>query len=252
MAYTGGTTINAGTLLVKNTTNSTGSGPVTINSAATLGGSGKITGPVTLNTGGFIAPGAGSTMGKTTLDAASLTWNPGGTLSLQLGATTGDELVLTGSLTKGSTGSGACSLDLMNVSTTTLKSSYTLATSVSTTFSLSDFTVVQPADYTGMLVDTGTSLIFESVAHVQGVPDVSTSAPSSNSGAVPGEQDGVRLAGTPEPGSAALLTLGVGIVARLARPATPTHVSDTFVFAHIDRVEECVWANRTGAASMCG
>src|SRR5207244_7330779 len=49
--YTGGTTITRGTLLVKNTTGSaTGTGAVQVN-AGTLGGTGKITGAVTIGTG---------------------------------------------------------------------------------------------------------------------------------------------------------------------------------------------------------
>ena len=102
--YTGGTTISAGTLFANNITGSaTGTGPVTIDSGATLGGKGKITGAATLDSGGFIAPGAGSPgVAGTALHAASLRWNGGGVITLQLGAT-GDELALSGALTKGGT-----------------------------------------------------------------------------------------------------------------------------------------------------
>jgi autotransporter-associated beta strand protein len=58
--YTGGTTVNGGTLLVNNASGSgTGSGSVTVNSGATLGGSGAIAGAVTCQSGGILAPGAG-------------------------------------------------------------------------------------------------------------------------------------------------------------------------------------------------
>ncbi len=55
--HSGGTTVNAGTLLASNTTGSaTGSGPVTVAAGATLGGSGTINGPTTIN--GTVAPGS--------------------------------------------------------------------------------------------------------------------------------------------------------------------------------------------------
>jgi autotransporter-associated beta strand protein len=57
--YTGGTTVNAGTLLVNNTTGSgTGTGNVTVNnSGTTLGGTGMISGNVTVNAGANLHPG---------------------------------------------------------------------------------------------------------------------------------------------------------------------------------------------------
>ncbi len=63
--YTGGTTINAGTLLVDNTSGSaTGAGPVQVKSGA-LGGAGTIAGPVgvgagTPGNGAFLTPGRAS------------------------------------------------------------------------------------------------------------------------------------------------------------------------------------------------
>lgn len=59
--YTGGTTINVGTIMVNNTTGSgLGTGAVTLNSGATLAGTGTITGAVTVNTGGILSPGNGT------------------------------------------------------------------------------------------------------------------------------------------------------------------------------------------------
>jgi autotransporter-associated beta strand protein len=56
--FTGGASVNAGTLLVNNTAGSgTGTNLVTVKSAATLGGNGIILGPVTVQAGGNLAPG---------------------------------------------------------------------------------------------------------------------------------------------------------------------------------------------------
>jgi autotransporter-associated beta strand protein len=59
--YTGGTFINAGTLMVNNTTGSgTGTGDVVVNQSGTLSGSGTIAGKVIVNNGGTLAPGNGT------------------------------------------------------------------------------------------------------------------------------------------------------------------------------------------------
>ena len=56
--YTGGTSIDAGTLLVNNISGSgIGSGSVAVNSGGSLGGDGTISGAVTVNTGGTFTPG---------------------------------------------------------------------------------------------------------------------------------------------------------------------------------------------------
>lgn len=67
-SYTGGTNITAGTLRVVDSFSSTGRGPVTVNSTATLGGTGGILGQVTVNSGGFISPGTPTTAGQLTVD----------------------------------------------------------------------------------------------------------------------------------------------------------------------------------------
>jgi autotransporter-associated beta strand protein len=78
--YTGGTTITKGTLLVKNTTGSaTGTGAVQVNTG-TLGGTGNITGAVTVGTGSssgaILLPGNSATKpGILTINSA-LTFNP--------------------------------------------------------------------------------------------------------------------------------------------------------------------------------
>jgi len=97
--YTGGTTVNAGTLLVNNTAGSgTGSGAVTVASGATLGGSGAIGGTVNVLTGGTLAPGA--SVGTLTVNN-DLTFADGGNnwVAELFGA--GDRVDVAGTLTLG-------------------------------------------------------------------------------------------------------------------------------------------------------
>jgi autotransporter-associated beta strand protein len=72
--YDSGTTIEAGTLLVNNTSGSgTGSGAVFVNSGATLGGNGSIAGPLSVDPGAHLAPGAGpGKVGTLTLQQLSI------------------------------------------------------------------------------------------------------------------------------------------------------------------------------------
>lgn len=94
--YTGSTTVNGGILLATNTTGSaTGSGAVTINSGGTLGGTGTLSGPVTVASGGIVAPGVGT---SGTLGTGALTLNAGAVLNFDLG-TASDLVKVTGDLT---------------------------------------------------------------------------------------------------------------------------------------------------------
>ncbi len=70
--YTGGTTVNSGTLQVDGSTTS----PTTVNSGATLAGSGTINAGVTIAAGGSLAPGSGN------LTASSLTFSGTGTIEV--------------------------------------------------------------------------------------------------------------------------------------------------------------------------
>jgi len=66
--YRGGTLISAGTLLVQNTAGSgTGTGDVSVDSGSTLGGNGSISGTVTIQFAGTLAPGA--SIGKLTISS---------------------------------------------------------------------------------------------------------------------------------------------------------------------------------------
>ena len=97
--YTGGTTINAGTLLVNNTSGSgTGSGDVVVSDGGILGGSGAIAGAVVC--GGILSPGA--SVGTLTL-GNGLNASGGGTCLWELSSLTTagagtncDQLILTG------------------------------------------------------------------------------------------------------------------------------------------------------------
>ena len=77
--YVRPTSVNAGTLVVSNRTGSaTGSGAVTV-SGGTLGGSGIISGTVTVNSGAFLAPAHGTKTQSTLTIQGPLTFNSGST-----------------------------------------------------------------------------------------------------------------------------------------------------------------------------
>jgi autotransporter-associated beta strand protein len=91
--YSGGTTVSSGTLMANNSTGSaTGTGLVTVNSGAKLGGTGKV-GPVSVS--GTLLGGNGTT--GTTLTVGNLTMNSGSIIQLALGTSlTHSTLALTG------------------------------------------------------------------------------------------------------------------------------------------------------------
>jgi autotransporter-associated beta strand protein len=207
--YTGGTAINAGTLIT-GSISGTGAGPVVVNASGALGGSGKITGPVTLNQGGTIAPGADAIGAPgSTLHAASLLWNPGGTLVLQLGGQADDALALTGALTKGTTGAGAgaFTIDIEDPASISL-GDFTLATFTKTNFSVADFTLELPGNYSGHLLETAKSLVL----------DVESGSGFQTATTFDATGDSSQLSTVPEPGSATLLAFaGASLLARRRR-----------------------------------
>jgi len=98
--YAGGTTIEGGTLLVANRSGSaTGTGPVNI-TAGTLGGSGIIAGSVTIGTGAFLAPAAGSNVPATLTIQNALTFKADATYTCTLrknrNGTRTDEVIANG------------------------------------------------------------------------------------------------------------------------------------------------------------
>ena len=112
--YSGGTTVNGGTLLVNNTNGSaTGSGAVTVETGASLGGSGIISGATTMQTGSLLRPG--NSPGVLNF-GSDLTLNTGANMVWELWANTEvnspvsfDQIVVGGNLLFG--GSNGVTLD---------------------------------------------------------------------------------------------------------------------------------------------
>jgi hypothetical protein len=167
--YSGTTIVGAGTLLV-NGTNS-GTGAVTVSSAATLGGTGSIAGATTVATGGTITGGTKGSVGALTLTNA-LTIN--GTYAADVLSGTGsDTLNLTGTgaagvltlgsssvLTVSGTVNNSSTYDLANYAsengtfaTTTLPSGYSLVYGAT---ELELVPVPEPATVLGGLLMVGT------------------------------------------------------------------------------------------------
>ena len=116
--YSGGTTINDGTLLANNTNGSaTGTGAVTVNSGGTLGGTGAFTGAVTVNSGGTLAPGA--SIGTLVARDIALATGAALAIELDLGATPAADLL---KLVSG----GTFSLDNATLALTFLNSPFSL------------------------------------------------------------------------------------------------------------------------------
>jgi hypothetical protein len=100
--YTGGTFVNGGTLLVNNTSGSgTGTGAVHVNDGATLGGNGKIAGPVVigapLSPSAILSPGAGAgSIGALTIQSTLTFLNGSLNFELNSNAATADEIIANG------------------------------------------------------------------------------------------------------------------------------------------------------------
>jgi len=179
---------------------------VVIDSGATIGGNGSVSGAMTLHSGGTVMPGTNSigTAG-TAFHGSSLLWNGDAKLELQIGSTA-DELLLSGALTKGAAGTFTIEIDDAGI----VAGNYTLATFASTTFSLSDFNLVLPANYTGTLVETRTSLSIQNLQDSV-VGGAAMLADNSEGGTVMTPalfQSVVAPETVPEPGSGLLLALG--------------------------------------------
>jgi autotransporter-associated beta strand protein len=94
--YSGGTTINGGSIIVTNTTGSAaGTGSVTVNNGGTLTGTGIISGAVTVNSGGTLA--AGNLFGTLTINN-HVTFLAGSKMAVDINTSSGlcDKLSVTG------------------------------------------------------------------------------------------------------------------------------------------------------------
>jgi autotransporter-associated beta strand protein len=113
--YTGGTTINAGTLLVKNTAGSaTGSGAVTVAAGGTLAGNGIISGTVDVAAGGTLSPGGNSIGTLTFSNSLTLETDSTNIFAISHSPLTNDVLKILGAFTNDST------LIITNIGTTAL------------------------------------------------------------------------------------------------------------------------------------
>ena len=90
--YSGGTTVQSGSVFANNTAGSAlGSGAVTVNNQGTLAGNGAVIAPVTVSAGGTIAPGSASgTIGN--LAVSSLTNGPEANYNWQISSVSGQRL----------------------------------------------------------------------------------------------------------------------------------------------------------------
>jgi autotransporter-associated beta strand protein len=92
--YRGGTVVAGGTLLASAAHGSaTGSGPVTVQAAAVLGGAGGLRGPVTVERGGTVAPGHAPGDGATLATGGRLALRRGAVLDVDLAPRTAAALV---------------------------------------------------------------------------------------------------------------------------------------------------------------
>ena len=101
--YSGGTTVNSGTVFVNNTSGSgTGTGSVSVNnSGTTLGGTGTISGAVTVASGANLSPGATGAGSTGTLHTGALTLSSGSNFNVDVNNTTAgsfDQVSVTGTV----------------------------------------------------------------------------------------------------------------------------------------------------------
>ena len=144
--FTGETIVSAGTLLINGST--AASSAVSVASGATLGGNGTISGDITVNNGGIIAPG--NSIGQLTVD--SLTLQSGATMSFELTNNTtagitydqivGNELIFADG--------GSFTLILTGISDTiSMSDQFTLFTGSVANLSSANITIENNTDWTG-------------------------------------------------------------------------------------------------------
>lgn len=144
--YTGGTTVQSGTLLVNNSTGSgTGTGAVIVNNGGTLGGAGFInTGANNVTVNGTVAPGsAANAVGSVSLTTASTIFGSASTFLVDLSGATTDQLLTSGSFNLLALGDTIT----FNTLGSLTQSSYTLATFSGVALGIFDNVVNLPPGY---------------------------------------------------------------------------------------------------------
>jgi fibronectin-binding autotransporter adhesin len=113
--YSGGTVIDGGTLLTNNTAGiPTGTGSITVNNGGKLGGSGKVSGAVSSNSGGKIVPGGEGAVSNTFTLAGGATLAADSRMGFDFSSSANDQFTVNGgALTL--PGSGTVKLDLADL-----------------------------------------------------------------------------------------------------------------------------------------
>lgn len=180
--FTGGSTIDEGTLLVTNASGSgLGSDAVTVKSGATLGGTGRIAASTTLQSGAHLAPG---TSPGTITFTNGLSLLAGSALDFELG-TTSDKIVVSGGTLSGPA-SGTITLNLANSGGFAAGTTYTLfsyggASLANFNFGAFSLGTTMPGfDY--HLALNGTTNALELTATVSAIPEPSLFAALAGSG----------------------------------------------------------------------
>jgi fibronectin-binding autotransporter adhesin len=170
--YTGGTVISGGKLLV-NSLGGTGSGAVEVQSGGAIGGTGSITGALTIDGGGLLAPGS------TTFTASTISLLDNAKLAFTLG-TVSDKVTDAAGLSLG-----------QNI---------TLSLTTGTGFGLGTYSLI---NYAGTLVDNSNNF---SGWTVVGLPGNFTASFQLSGSSVQ-----LKIANIPEPTSSTVLALGLAI-----------------------------------------
>ena len=136
--YSGGTTVNDGTLFVNNTTGSgTGTGQVEVNGNGTLAGTGAVGGLITVHNFGDLSPG--TSIGELRADGG-LTFETGSFLDIELDTVAGNDVADKVIVTNGLTTQTGVILDFTNAGAMTA-GDYRFLDYDAFTGNLSDFTV---------------------------------------------------------------------------------------------------------------
>jgi len=215
--YTGPTTVSAGRLAVNGILGTT---PVAVLAAAELGGSGMIGGPVSVAGGGSLAPGN---------SIASLAT---GTASFAAGATFAYEVDSTDPLSLGTAAdllvvSGGLNLDAGNgslLSFTDLNSSPQPFINNTTIFALINYS----GSWNGGLFSYGGTPLADSSTFTVGSQqwEIDYNSPTGGSNYTSDylpSSNFVTVMAVPEPGTLALLAVGVGLLSALARSSRRRH-----------------------------